>query len=471
MKSAPTTTPSSGETGWLPDCVYTGEKFETGLAFFADDRGRITRFSREPADLEAARPLKGQAAVPGLVNGHSQALHRLLRGRTEPRQRNERDSLQAWQDAWRHATDRLTPEDVYDASRMAFVEMLLSGITCVGEFHTVHRRAEGSSWAEPNQLSHEVLRAARDTGIRIAFLRVAVAHSATGGDDESLPPHTCTPDPDQFIREMDALRQHVAREHPGDEIWLGVGVHSLRAAPLDFLKTIATHAHAQRFRLHIPVSVRPSDNEACVAAHGRRPVEHLAAHGLIDKRFTAVHAIHISEEEARLLGAARAMVCCCPTSERNRGDGVAPADKLLAAGAALALGTDSQVQINLLEDARRLEYQLRVDHHEQAALRHAVATTLLHAATVAGARSLGAPSGALEVGRPADFFTVNLYDPSIAGADANALLNHIVFSLERRAIREVWIGGRRQVASGHHPQQGPIISRFVDLQRRVWGAP
>jgi len=55
--------PAPAETGWLPDCVYTGEKFEAGLAFFADDLGRITRFSGEPADLAAARRLAGQAAL------------------------------------------------------------------------------------------------------------------------------------------------------------------------------------------------------------------------------------------------------------------------------------------------------------------------------------------------------------------------------------------------------------------------
>src|SRR5438132_783380 len=73
------------ESGWLPDCVYTGEKFEPGLAFFADAVGRITRFSREPADLATARRLEGQAALPGLVNTHSHAFQRVLRGRTEQR--------------------------------------------------------------------------------------------------------------------------------------------------------------------------------------------------------------------------------------------------------------------------------------------------------------------------------------------------------------------------------------------------
>src|SRR6187401_2965424 len=75
------------EGGWLPDCVYTGEKFEFGLAFFADALGRVTRFSREPADLTAARRLAGQAALPGLVNAHSHSFLRVLRGRTEQRGR------------------------------------------------------------------------------------------------------------------------------------------------------------------------------------------------------------------------------------------------------------------------------------------------------------------------------------------------------------------------------------------------
>ena len=42
------------------------------------------------------------------------------------------------------AAARLSPEDVYDASRMAFLEMALSGITAVGEFHYLHHAPDGS---------------------------------------------------------------------------------------------------------------------------------------------------------------------------------------------------------------------------------------------------------------------------------------------------------------------------------------
>src|SRR5882757_7420361 len=55
---APAPVPSAPrELGWLPDCVYTGDKFESGMAFFADAHGRIARFSREEKDLAMARRL------------------------------------------------------------------------------------------------------------------------------------------------------------------------------------------------------------------------------------------------------------------------------------------------------------------------------------------------------------------------------------------------------------------------------
>jgi formimidoylglutamate deiminase len=408
-------TPTQRETGWLPDLVYTGEKFEAGLAFFADALGRISRFSREPADLAAAKRLEGQAALPGLVNAHSRALWRLDRGRIVA------DTTVV----------SLRPEEVYDVARMAFMEMLLSGITCVGEF--------GAPPSGAIEATHALLRAARDVGIRVALFHVGI-------------------EPVSFAGEMDALRGYVAREHPGDETWLGVGTPALGAMPMPQLQEIAAYAHAQRLRVHLPVASNPAENAACLAATGRTPVQLLAERGLIDKRLTAIHAVQISDDEARLLGAARALVCACPTSAHWRGVGTTPAGRLLAAGADVSLGSDAQVQINLLEEARRLEPRENGRN---------VAASRLRAATVAGARSLGAPSGALDVGRSADFFTVNLYDPSIAGATSEVLLDTIVFSLERRAIREVWIGARPRIVSGRHPQQGPIVGRYVELQRRL----
>jgi formimidoylglutamate deiminase len=72
-----------------------------------------------------------------------------------------------------------------------------------------------------------------------------------------------------------------------------------------------------------------------------------------------------------------------------------------------------------------------------------VAARLFECATVNGAKAIGFNGGKLEVGRPADFFTVDLNDISIAGWSLDDLLANIVFSLSRTAIRDVVVNGKQ----------------------------
>ena len=408
---------------------------------FADATGRVTRFSSEPADLAHAQRLSGRALLPGLVNGHSHAFQRVLRGRTEHRTfeehaqngvrreqvpdilggarralcaSRERDSFWTWRERMYHAANRLSPEALYHASRMAFLEMLLGGITTAGEFHYVHHGAGGAAYADRNELALHVIRAARDIGLRIALLRTAYVRSGWGKPAEPGQARFLTPRVEDFIADTEALRAALA-ENEG-QAWVGVAPHSLRAVPLAYLQEVAEYARRRQMPLHMHVSEQPADVEACLAEYNLRPVELLERNGLLDSRFTAVHAIHVTGEEISSLARAAAIVCACPTTERNLGDGTVPADQLLHAGVRISLGSDSNVQINLLEDARELEYHLRMVKLERAVLvfdepaqnevrrepvrRTLCASTHLFAcATEAGAASLGASGGVLEAGR------------------------------------------------------------------------
>ena len=178
-------------------------------------------------------------------------------------------------------------------------------------------------------------------------------------------------------------------------------------------------------------------------------------------------------ELTKALIKAGAVVCACPTTERNLGDGTVPADQLLNAGVRISLGSDSNVQINLLEDARSLEYHLRMVRLERLILANEIrddslAKRLFACATEAGAGSLQASGGRLEVGRPAGFFTVALDDPSVASADPQALLSQIVFSAERTALRDVAVGGKFVLRDHCHPMAEEIIDEFVRVQRQLW---
>src|SRR5438093_276224 len=169
--------------------------------------------------------------------------------------------------------------------------------------------------------------------------------------------------------------------------------------------------------------------------------------GAVREGTTAVHGVHLTTDDIAAIGRARAMVCACPTTERNLGDGVLRADLLLAAGARLCVGTDSEVQLSPLEDARQLEYHLRLVQEQRAILDPeqggvgGLGAKLYRIASEGGMRSLALGGGALRPGEPADFISVDLDDPSIAGANRDDLMANVVFSMERTAIHQTWVRG------------------------------
>jgi formimidoylglutamate deiminase len=503
---------------WVPDLLYTGGRFVRDAALACDYAGRVITVLPltdlrellggvipEGRTVNVAVPelglifatrfvrLRGRALLPGMVNAHSHAFQRVIRGRTERRSAASQDSFWTWREEMYAAAERLTPEGIYDASRMAFLEMALGGMTTVGEFHYLHRTPEGAEYDDPNLLAKEVVRAARDVGLRVCLLRVAYERAGF-----RLPPNErqrrfIEADPQTFIFNTEALIADLARDYPAEGrraedtrpaadagsalAWAGVAPHSVRAVSASHLRAARDFAAARGLPLHTHVSEQPAEVEACLAETGHTPVKYLADEGLLGANFTGVHAVHVTSEEIELLARAGAVVCACPTTERNLGDGVVPADALLAAGVSVALGTDSHAQVDLLEDARELEYHLRLLRLERNVLApdagggdaSALAARLFGCATTGGARSVGlAAGGELRPGSPADFFTVDLNDPTVAGAGDEDLLSSIVFSLSRAAVRETAVAGRLVVEDGHHAAQDEVVSRFAALQKGLW---
>jgi formimidoylglutamate deiminase len=251
--------------------------------------------------------------------------------------------------------------------------------------------------------------------------------------------------PDVYLKNLEQLLNV-----NDDMAWIGVAPHSVRAVPLDYLKPIVAFANERALPVHMHVAEQPAEVSACIAEYGRSPVALLETEGLLSKHFTAVHAIHVTPKAIAALARSGAFVCACPTTERNLGDGVVPADAYFDGGVRIALGSDSQIQIDLLEDARELEYHLRLQKMERNVLAPMLAERLFDCATINGAASIGFEGGRIKPGAPADFFTVDLNDLSIAGSSPDDLLTNIVFSLARTAVRDVVVAGKRIVEDGKH---------------------
>ena len=70
-----------------------------------------------------------------------------------------------------------------------------------------------------------------------------------------------------------------------------------------------------------------------------------------------VHATHASEQELESLAETQAVVCLCPTTEANLGDGIFPLNTWLDRDGRVAIGSDSHVGVNPFEELRWIEYE------------------------------------------------------------------------------------------------------------------
>ena len=420
----------SAEYAWLG-----GAGVETDVLVEVEE-GRITAVTPGAGRAEGAERLPG-LMLPGLVNAHSHAFHRALRGRTH----RAGGSFWTWREDMYAVAAVLTPGSYRALAAAAFAEMALAGITCVGEFHYLHHGPDGVPYADPNAMGEAVLAAAADAGIRITLLDTCYL---TGGFGRPLG------GPQRRFGDGDAAAwaARAGELRGGATARIGAAIHSVRAVPAEQLATVADWAGGRRAPLHVHLSEQRAENDDCRAAHGRTPTELLAQAGALGPLTTAVHATHLTGTDIGLLGGSRTTVCLCPTTERDLADGIGPARELADAGAPLSLGSDSHAVVDLFEEARGVELHERLSSQRRG---HWPADELLTAATAAGAASLGWPeAGRIAVGAPADLVTVGLDSVRLAGARPGTLLESVVFAAGAADVREVLVAGRRVVTGGRH---------------------
>ena len=168
----------------------------------------------------------------------------------------------------------------------------------------------------------------------------------------------------------------------------GAAIHSVRAVPPEHMHPVVAWTARHGAPLHIHMSEQRAENEACRAVYGVSPARLLYDEDVLGPRTTVVHATHVGAADLEVLGGSQVFACLCPTTERDLGDGLAPARPLAAAGCTLTLGSDSHAVIDILEEARGVEYAERLGRRSRG---HFTAETLLEAATSAGHTSLGWP--------------------------------------------------------------------------------
>ena len=308
--------------------------------------------------------------LPAMVNAHSHAFQRDLRGVAERPWRELRSADDFW--SWREAMYRLAgavdPDSIYEVARRAYAEMAAAGYGAVGEFHYVHHQPDGTPYAEPNAMAFAVAEAARAAGITIVLLPAAYHRAGWDGGDLAPAPgqrRFCDSDVDSFLARVDALREWAeAREG----VHVGVAAHSVRAVPAGWLEAIAAYAGERGLVRHVHAHEQPRELDECRAEHGVTPIALLERTGFLGPRASVIHGIHVEADDIGRLAASDTIVVSCPTTEGSLGDGHFPAMEHHEAGVRIAIGSDSQVRIDPFEETRELETLARRERLSRAAL-------------------------------------------------------------------------------------------------------
>jgi len=224
--------------------------------------------------------------------------------------------------------------------------------------------------------------------------------------------------------------------------------------------------------IHIHVAEQEREVRACIEHNGSPPVAWLLANAPVSSSWTLVHATHVTAEELSALAGSGATAGLCPTTEANLGDGIFPIDAFLRDRGSFGIGSDSHVAVDPAQELRLLEYAQRLIHLRRGVLvaegSASVAETLYTRAARGGATSLGFRGGTIEVGSCADFVSLDLSEPLLAGCPPALLLDVWLFAGYRGFVHDVVVAGRQVVAKGRHPKRQSAARAFAQTMERLF---
>ena len=404
-------------------------------------------------------------AVPGMPNLHSHAFQRGMAGLAERRGTME-GNFWGWRDVMYRFLAVLDPDDVAAIAAQAYVEMLESGFTAVAEFHYLHHAPDGGGYADPAEMAAAIGRAAAESGIGLTHLPVFYGFGRFGGGPVDPGQRRFVNRPDAFARLVEASRR--ALEGLPDAV-VGIAPHSIRAVTAETLSAVV--AAAGPVPVHIHVAEQQREVDECLAWSGRRPVDWLHDEAAVDGRWCLVHATHVTAGEVSRMAASGAVAGLCPITEGNLGDGIFPLPPFLEAGGRFGVGSDSNVRIDVAEELRLLEYGQRLRDEVRNVVAgppgHSTGRALYDRSLAGGAQALGRRIGALAPGYRADIVLLDAGHPALAGRRSDHWLDGWVFAGDGRAVRSVWVGGRRWVADARHVAREPVRQRFAAVIARL----
>lgn len=341
------------------------------------------------------------AVFPAFYNGHSHAAMSILRGYADDM------PLQKWLQEYIWPFEaKITADDIEIAARLAVLEMIKSGTVFFADMYW-HRE--------------HTMKVVEEMGIR-ASIGVTFAESLMS--------------PEAIEKNFEFLSKHTGES---DRVCLAVAPHSVYTVGEKLLKRCAEFARSENYQVHVHLSETKQELEDCEKQYGCSPVRLLERAGMLDRNLVAAHCVYFSDDDMKAFVGSGATAVLNPCSNLKLASGIPPIDRLLRAGANVALGTDGVSSNNNLDMREEMKF---------AALLAKVcggAETLpagdaLKMASVNTARAYGIDAGEIAEGKLADCLLVDIANERMV--PSHDLVSNWVYAADSSCIDSVICNGK-----------------------------
>ena len=339
--------------------------------------------------------------IPGLINGHHHFYQTLTRALPQALNKPLFNWLKSLYPVWAG----LEPEMVYESTRLALAELLLSGCTTAADHHYLF--PQGITDAMDIQAQ-----AAGEMGLRMTMTRGSMSLSQ---DEGGLPPAATVQTESAIMADSERVIQRYHDASPGSMLQVALAPCSPFSVTPELMRETAKLAAEKQVMLHTHLAETIDEENFCLQRFGMRTIDYLDSVNWLNDRTWLAHGIHFNDDEIARLGAAGTGICHCPTSNMMLASGMAPVRDLEAAGSPVGLGVDGSASndgSNMMQEVRqalylqRLKYGADVSHFDA-----------FRWATEGSAKMLGRDDiGSLEVGKQADIACFKLDDMRFSGS-------------------------------------------------------
>lgn len=353
--------------------------------------------------------LNDHALIPGLVNLHTHAAMTLMRGFADDL------PLMEWlnQHIWPIEHQLVDAQFVLDGTQLACAEMIKGGTTC---FNDMYFFPESS--AEAVILS----------GMRATIGMIVIDF-----------PTNYAADADDYLSKGLELRDKY-HQHP--LLSFCFAPHAPYTVSDQTFTNLLTYAEQLNTPIHTHLHETRDEIRINLESHGVRPIERMLQLGLLGPNLIAVHMVHLTEHEIKLVHQYGCHVAHCPSSNMKLASGFAPIASLLGQGINVGLGTDgaaSNNRLDMFEEMRQAALLAKAVSGKADAL---PAHQALRMATLNGANALGLGeiTGSLAAGKAADITAVDFSDLNLA--PCYDPVSHLIYTASREQVSHVWVNGR-----------------------------